>query len=71
MKEKNIKSGLHEAQFQSLKIAMQYSFLFWYSIPAQRSLCLTPTAATAFLPLFPFDVSRLGVIGRSMFHASA
>jgi hypothetical protein len=45
---------------------MQYGFLLWYSIPAQRSLCLTLTTVTVVL-LFPFDVSRLGGIGRSMF----
>jgi hypothetical protein len=52
MKERNIKTVLDEPQFQSLTIAKQPGFLFWYSIPAQGSLCLALTTAAAFLLLF-------------------
>jgi hypothetical protein len=59
---------LDEAQFRSLTIAKQCGFLFLYSNQAHQPLCRTRTTAAAFLLyLLPFDVSRLGVIGRSMF----
>jgi hypothetical protein len=46
---------------------MQDDSALCHSIAAQPSLFLAPNTVAAFLRLFPFDVSRLGGIGRSMF----